>query len=179
MSVRSRWTLTRQGGGEPLVPALTLTPREHQDRAAEIALSQGRVCLQVGTGGGKTLIGTEVIRRMNLPTLWLVHTKDLLRQVRRECGEMLGGYPIGGIGDGKVEIPEGSLPVVVGMVQTLTRLPKSLPFWRLPRLLIIDECQFASAETWYDVSMKCDNAIYRLGLERHGRDRRRGQRHEA
>ena len=163
LPVSVRLTYNPPRAPQPLCTALQgKAARDYQGEAAEGIVRRGRVAAQVGTGGGKTFIGSEVIRRLAQPTLWMCHTRDLLHQTRDEVQDMLGQH-VGLVGDSRFEFPDTKVPVVVGLVQTLKSFGDNR-FWQLWRSLFIDECQFASADTWYKCAMKCTNAVYRVGL---------------
>ena len=146
---------------EPLAPGLAgLEWREYQLAAVEKAVRARRMCLQCPTRGGKTEIAMEFIRRVGRKTLWLTHTKQLLEQTPERFRTRLGIDP--GIVGGPRRT-DGI--VVVGMVQTLSRLlPESKEFFHQFGCLVIDEAHHAGADTWQAVAQACSSADYRLGL---------------
>ena len=76
--------------------------RNYQEEAIEKALEAQRGIIQVATGGGKTVIASGLIAKLNAPTLFMVHTRDLLYQAKSSFEDILG-VPIGQIGDGVVD----------------------------------------------------------------------------
>lgn len=75
-----------------------------------------RICVQLSTGGGKTVIFTELIKRLNSKTLILVDSIDLLDQTVNTFKKMdidIGGLVAGG------KFPKNK--VIVAMVETLSR----------------------------------------------------------
>jgi superfamily II DNA or RNA helicase len=95
--------------------------RPYQSDAADAAIAAGRSVLQVATGGGKTVIASILISRLKSPTLFLVHTKDLLYQAKGSFESMLIGEGVGSIGqigDGIVDIQ----PVTVATMQTMSKI---------------------------------------------------------
>lgn len=121
---------------------------------------QGRLggVIQVATGGGKTRVAAKLIQMTRMPTVFYTHTKDLLYQAINEFRATLQ-CPIGQIGDGVVDIQ----PITVATVQSVCRAfgitDKSLmaersadygavtPFIRRAKLVFVDECHHAAAET--------------------------------
>lgn len=108
-------------------------------REVEKAFAQGhrRLCIQVPTGGGKTVIAAEIVRRFNRRVLYVVPSVEILEQTRAKLLAV-------GI------VPEllraGQWPrlsrqrVVLAMAQTLQRrmaLVHSSPWY--PDLVIVDE----------------------------------------
>jgi superfamily II DNA or RNA helicase len=116
---------------------------------------------------GKTEIGADIVRRLGLPTLWLVNKQDLLTQTAERLATRLG-QPVGMIGAGCWNDQED---VVIGMVQTLSRAKIELrqpydhkSWWERWRVLVLDECHHGSADTWEKVVQQCVNAPWRYGL---------------
>ncbi len=159
--------------------------RDYQTECVGIALAKRRGIIEIATGGGKTLIAAHIIRHIDRPALFLVHTRDLLYQTIRVLERELG-MPIGCAGDGKLDIQ----PVTVGTVQTcaraldikldqspdddelletehtastggtdeLTQLIRTVP------VVFFDECHHLPAETAYGLAMEMEGAAWRYGL---------------
>jgi superfamily II DNA or RNA helicase len=133
--------------------------RPYQVNAANIAMkSLGGVALQIPTGGGKTLVGAEIVRRSGVPALWIVNGIDLMYQTRKVLRKVLN-CDVGILGDGKAE--DGD--VMIGIVNTLSSI-KDKDFWNAWGCLIVDEAHLASAPTWFECAMKCQYANIRVGL---------------
>lgn len=139
-----------------------VTLRDYQVDTVIHALQTGRLAIQCPTGSGKTEIGAALVKMAGvLPTLWLVHRKELLHQTYERLVLRLGEEAeIGRIGAGHNE--PGF--VTVAMVQTLANLSKTDPFWDHWHMLIVDEVHHLSAETWYDIVSQCHLAYFRFGL---------------
>lgn len=145
----------------PLTPGLVgVTLAEHQVEAVERAFRMRRMALQCPTRGGKTLIAIEFIRRVGRKTLWVTHTKELLRQTPERFKTHLG------IDVGIVAGPTRTDGiVVVAMIQTLHRiLQQDKGFFRQFGCLVPDEAHHSGADTWQAVAAECVNADYRLAL---------------
>ena len=122
-----------------LVEALEL--RDYQETAVSnvIAALGSRPILVAPTGSGKTVMATEVVRRLDAPTLWLAHRKELIDQAAERLESH--GLSTGLIKAGYPATPDAQ--VQVASVQTLVRREK-------PRasLIVIDECHHATANTY-------------------------------
>lgn len=130
--------------------------RDYQSRAVvqTIASIDARPILVAPTGSGKTVMGTEVVRRLNVPTIWLAHRKELITQAMRQlesfgirCGIIMAGFP-----------ESKSALVQVASVQTLVR--REIP---AAELLVIDECHHATAESYTSIIERNENTNI-LGL---------------
>lgn len=132
--------------------------RSYQQAIVQDALAAGRAILQAPTGSGKTEVGAELVRRLGLPTLWVIHRTDLLHQTAARLHRRLG-MPVGVVGGGHHE----TLPVTVGMVQTLVKI-RDLGWWRQWQVLILDETHHGSSFTWHTVASRCTRAAWRFGL---------------
>ncbi len=91
---------------------------EYQVECVKAAIAQKVGILRVATGGGKTVIAGHIIKALEYPSLFLVHTKDLLYQAADMFSEMFGADRVGIIGDGQVEIGE----ITVATTQTMSRI---------------------------------------------------------
>jgi len=160
--------------------------RDYQADCIQAAVAGRRGVLQLATGGGKTLIAAHIIRELNRPALFLVHTRDLLHQTRRVFADFLQ-VPIGQAGDGVVDIQ----PITVATVQTCARaldvkvvktpdddevlendrteLSGSTAgdlarYIRKVPVVFFDECHHLPADTTYDLAMEMAGAAWRYGL---------------
>lgn len=135
----------------------TYTPRDYQVEAVDAVVKNGGGVVVAGTGTGKTVIGLELARRLDTPTLFLVHTQSLLNQTIEAVREKLGIEP-GVIGGGKWK-PDW---FTVGMLQTISsRGARELR--DAFGLVIMDEAHHCPAETFAEV-MQQFTARYRVGL---------------
>lgn len=144
----------------PTYPSIDVTPqgtpRPYQEKAIKAMLPYSHGILEAKTGAGKTFVGTHIIGHRKVPTLIVVHNKELLHQWKSAIEQFLG-YQAGLIGDGKCEIK----PISVGIVNSInTQLPKIKDKYCQ---LIGDEIHRVCGNTWQSVftTMKCK---YRLGL---------------
>lgn len=121
-----------------------LTLRDYQQRAADgvIAALDRRPILVSPTGSGKTTMATEIVERLGLPTLWMAHRKELIDQAaeRLEAHGLVTGIVMSGYD------PDPEAQVQVASIQTLTRRNKPPA-----RLIVVDECHHAAAESYQSV----------------------------
>ncbi len=140
-------------------PVLTLTPRPYQEEALTAWRAEGcRGVVVLPTGSGKTLVGAMAIADVELATLVVVPTIDLLGQWRRALAQTLGcpDEAIGVYGGGAHEVT--TLTVIT--YESAQLHPELL---RRFGLLIFDECHHLPAPTYREIA---DGAFtpLRLGL---------------
>ncbi len=116
--------------------------REYQLEVVERALDRGAGVIDIGTGGGKTLLAASIAERLGLPTLWLVTTRTLLEQTRRQIRTMFGIEP-GVVGNGSSE-PRA---FTVALAQVLARPGEDVTPWA-DGMLVFDEGHHAAATTY-------------------------------
>jgi len=163
--------------------------RAYQKAVLKEALESERGILEMATGSGKTVVAAHIIASLKRPTLFFVHTKDLLYQTKNLLGDILN-IPIGQIGDGVVDIQ----PITVGTIQTCSRClgitvssaseadeemdvsseesdtiqedrtEQVREALRNAGVAIFDECHHVPADTCYSLTMNLPNAFYRFGL---------------
>ena len=119
---------------------ITLRPYQEAAIAASEQGLQDGVTKQIwslATGTGKTFSGTTYAQRRDLPTLWLVHRDELVRQAAEAFSK---SWPSASIGIVKAAEDDYEAPVVVASVQSLSA--KRLNRWDPNRFgtVIVDEC---------------------------------------
>lgn len=92
--------------------------------------------LQSPAGSGKTQIGIALACAMQLKTLWLTHTKDLLTQSKNRAAQYIDKSLLGTITEGKVNIGE---TMTFATIQTMCKvdLDQYRDTWDC---IIVDEC---------------------------------------
>ncbi len=122
--------------------------------AALDAFAGARVMMQLPTGGGKTVIAGELLKRRltnGRKAVWLTHRKELANQT---CG-MLADAHVSAMTDvlwtPGTDAPAMSGGVVVLMAQTVGRRTAKMDIWNRyasDDLMVIDEAHHAAAEGW-------------------------------
>lgn len=132
--------------------------RDYQAKAIDAVadcLSRGRrPILVMPTGGGKTFTAAQVVKRLNLRTLWMAHKRELIAQARSaltslglSVGTILAGYP-----------HYANRQVQVASVQTLSR--RAAPE---ADLIIWDEVHHCASKSWGRIFKLYPNANH-VGL---------------
>jgi superfamily II DNA or RNA helicase len=121
--------------------------RDYQETLVTKVLEQPMGILCAATGAGKTYMAAAMIARRQVPTLYLVHTLDLLEQTKIALEGLLK-CKIGTISGGKVSLQ----PVTVGMVQSLANIDGMDP--KTFGMILVDETHHLPADTFYSVTEK-------------------------
>lgn len=109
---------------------------DYQRKAVDAMIRAGYGILQSPAGSGKTQMGIALMKALRRRTLWLTHTKDLLKQSMERAARYINPAMIGTITEGKVNIGEG---VTFATVQTMCKLDlqRYRDTWDV---IITDEC---------------------------------------
>ncbi len=94
-----------------------------------------RSLIVVPTGGGKTVIFCEIANRLNLKTLFLAHTRELLEQAKRT-------FKIMGIEDGLITFDS-----IQRITHPSNKIPENVHF----DLVVIDECHRARSNSYMKI----------------------------
>lgn len=128
--------------------------REYQSAAIDRAGTKRQGYFVAPCGSGKTDIGVQLIARWGLPTLVIVHTRELMRQWCDRIEWRLGFRPVT-FGGGKKTPITGSERVIVATVQMLRRSPMLMAQLAVCRKhVIVDECHHTPASTFTNVLAK-------------------------
>ena len=138
---------------------------DYQLDAAKTMVDKMQGIVKIATNGGKTAVAASVIRYLELPTLFLVTTVELMYQAQKvfQLRFQATDKEVGVIGDGVWE--PGSW-VTVAMVPTLEKrinTKKCIDFLSTIDVLFYDECHHVPSDTSYAVTTLCP-AFYRYGL---------------
>lgn len=109
---------------------------DYQEKAiAAMVKAKGGV-LVCPCGGGKTIMGIEIIKRIGKKALWLCHTGDLLRQAEKDFKSLYPNIKIGLTTEGELNIGED---VTISTVQTMVNIDPNLYKDKFD-VVICDEC---------------------------------------
>jgi superfamily II DNA or RNA helicase len=132
--------------------------------AVEKASAEGvrRMMLVLPTGGGKTVVFSELIRRRGAPALILAHRDELLKQAADKLGQvapelaMSCGYVRAGMNDVRA-------PICIASVQTLARPQRLAQLPRHFRTVVVDEAHHAAADSYRRILDHVDESDLILG----------------
>jgi superfamily II DNA or RNA helicase len=145
---------------------------DYQLDAVKIALRKEAGVLFMATNAGKTEISTAIIRALGRRTvLFVVPTKNLLRETRKLIAERLGTIPetIGTIGGGFFDPKE----ITIAVINSVTPAHRALSargrqrnailskYLKTVDAVFLDEGHHAKANTWWRLMTALSNARYR------------------
>lgn len=135
-------------------PAISLRPYQQECIERVIDLYTrcplgGKALIVLPTGGGKTIVFAEIVRRLRLTTLIIAHRQELLQQAADKLRIVDPTAIIGQVGAGK---HEWGAPITVASVQTISR-PEHLKNIKQfgYKLVIIDECHHTAASGYQSI----------------------------
>lgn len=145
--------------------------RDYQQEAVNEILTKTRGIVSICTGGGKTIVAAELIRRLKIPTFFIVPSTILLYQAYDVFCDWFGVRQVGMLGESKRILDK---PIIVATQQTIWSCVKNIETNVLQKIsetnmVIIDECHHIRADldganTWFQSLEFFDNAFYRIGL---------------
>jgi superfamily II DNA or RNA helicase len=169
---------------ERLKPAPYLGPKlyPHQIRITDMALDKKRGMIKSPTGSGKTYAIANIVGQLNLPTMVYVVSLELLNQMHETIADATG-LDVGIIGGGKCEIRKINVCSVwtagTACGQAIKALDEEdverwtpnekqkrdiLDAIHSSKVIILDEAQFAAAQSIRLILRESKDASYRLGF---------------
>jgi len=135
--------------------------RKYQNDAVRYIMDNPINITEICTGAGKTIIAAEVIRRLTMPTLFVVDRNILLTQTVKEFKKHFDS--VGTMTEG--EIVSGD--IMVASIQTIMKLIAKDPVYKnmLSQygVVIIDEAHGSKSKS-YQKLIKCIAAKHRIAL---------------
>ena len=103
--------------------------------------TKNAVIIRLSTGGGKTVISSNICAMTKKPVLYLVHKIELVKQTLEKLRAL--GLDAAAI---HPDFPEQEAQIQVASIQTLVNRLKN---WRNKfKIIFVDECHHAKATTW-------------------------------
>ena len=135
--------------------------RDYQEEAIKNVKEEQRGIIGLPPNAGKTEIALSVIKMFSVPSLFIVHLKELFYQTYKRAKVRLGIEP-GLIGDGKYQLSDF---MNICMIQTLLKLGQK-EFISNSKVVILDEVHHFTGEgNWYSWALKnLRSCIVRIGL---------------
>ncbi len=138
----------------------TRTMRDYQELPVDVAVEKRTGILNIATRGGKTVIAQAITARTGLPTLFVVKSKELLKQTIRSFQAAFPDRDIGRIGDGDFDPQE----ITVCIIQSLLRNKDEFePLFQYYKLIFFDEVHNFGGMKFFNTARKF-KAPYRYGL---------------
>ena len=158
-------------GAVPIpITATSLTLRDYQEELIRQAMRAGRGVIKAATNAGKTEIAIELISRMGVAALYVVHQRDLYRQILGRFKERFYEDVLGEIGSGTWApniVTVGMVQSIVPKLQTYsgkrgrTVFEANVPY--MPQLIIADETHHSTSSAWQIIFRRIP-AWYRFGM---------------
>ena len=117
--------------------------------------------LEIGCGKGKTVMALNIISKLKVKTLIIVHKTFLLNQWVERIQQFLPSAKIGRIQGSEFDIEDKD--IVIGMLQSLSMKDYPNEMFSSFGFVCVDECHHISAEVFVRSLFKCV-APYMLGL---------------
>ena len=157
-------TLNKLSKGNPINLNFTGSLRDYQnvivDKFVKHIDKSGGGLLEIDTGLGKTVIALNIIAKLQVKTLIIVHKEFLMNQWIERIKEFLPDASIGKIQGQNISI---SCDIVIGMLQSLSMKDYDESIFDSFGFIIIDEVHHMGAEVFSQALLKV-NTNYCLGL---------------
>lgn len=123
------------------------SPRDYQEEAIELMLSNYRGVINFATGLGKTLVATYVVQRYKKKALIVCPSDSVAKQFYTIFCDAFGKSKVGFYGGGKKKIND----ITVGIAASVVKATEEFKNHNLG-LIIIDETHHTPANTFYDIA---------------------------
>lgn len=143
-------------------------PRDGQDEAITQTVLRVRAgypwggILEAPCGTGKTVMGIEMIARLQVPAVVLVHKTFLMEQWAERLAQFAPGLRVGFVRQDSAQFGE-EYDVSIAMIQSVLSRDYGEDFYSAFGLMMADETHRLAAPDWWAVSDRF-TAPYRIGL---------------
>jgi superfamily II DNA or RNA helicase len=145
--------------------------RDYQQEAFEAALLQSRGIVYHATGAGKTVLMAKLLAELNLPSLIIVPSLNLLLQTSGDLIGFLGEENVGTIGEGVFEPSKFTVATVQSIWSKMKNNDEDTKkLFKSLHCLFIDEAHHINVagrnkiqNTYFQIAQVC-NTYYRFGL---------------
>ena len=171
--------------GDSLIesPNSNFEKRDYQESIIKTAKKAGAGVIRLATGGGKTAIIGRIVGEYNIETVVYVIGIELLYQMKDTLERLYPGQKIGIIGDGICNIEKITISTIWSAAAAFDKKAvllesditpeqesdsrflnkqKVREMVRSAKMIIIDECQYAAAETIQFLHKESANAKHRF-----------------
>lgn len=141
--------------------------RYYQSECVDRAIDANRGTFEVCVGGGKTLIASNIIKRLGVRVLFIVPSSALLEQTARVFSGYFGKSQVQEITTKDVKARKKLKPIRVATVQTLASLNKQGLLSHLVEdveMLMIDEAHHSGASSYTSLLPKLNHVYYRFNF---------------
>ncbi len=124
---------------------------QYQKAALQAMLRERHCGVEIGTGLGKTLIITYLVKHFGLQTVVMAPSASIAGQIYKGFVKAFGKKYVGMYGDGKKDIKK---LITVALAQSLTRVEEGTPAWEhfsKTQVFIADESHLTPASTFSHV----------------------------
>lgn len=142
----------------------TLELFDYQKEALKKLMKKKNGLLVSTAGSGKTEVAIALINELKVKTLWIAHTKDLIKQAHNRLLKYFN-YDTGFITDGKMEVGDVTFSTIQSLEKFLPDIKNKFD------LIICDECHHYSSTSYSNKKTKMFekiigsiNARYKIGL---------------
>jgi superfamily II DNA or RNA helicase len=136
--------------------------KPEQAKGFDALVNSGSGVLVAPPGSGKTVIGCALIGERKLPTLILVHRKQLADQWKSHLIKFLGMRKKE-IGILSPDLKQRKGLVDIGMIQTISRLANNGEILSDYGMVIVDECHHVPAPS-FEPALKSISSLHFIGL---------------
>lgn len=154
------------------VPPLRLSPpmdlvnmnwRPYQNRVQAALLAHPTGVIDASPRSGKTAMAARIIDTLNLPTVCLAPSVQIVRQTYEKYLGFFGSDLVARLdGSAKPHERDSSKHIVVTTHQSALALPQE--WWDTRKVLVIDEFHHAAADSYHRISHLARFAYYRYGF---------------
>jgi len=156
---------------QPPYKKSAISLRPYQKEAVQKILECKNCVLHAATNSGKTEVAIELIRRLGLPTTYIVHRKELMYQTAERMREKLN-IKIGMIGDGICELEDVTIVMPKSVITStydpisrsrLKHMKKGLETLLSNQVMFLDECHNLK-DSYINWFVRHSNSYYRFAM---------------
>ncbi len=135
--------------------------RPYQDEVHQQILFYGAGVIDASPRSGKTLMAARALDALGQPAIYIAPSVSIVRQTYEVFVGYFGSDNVARL-DGEARPEERDISRAIVVATAASAVKQSAEFYATRQVLVIDEFHHAAADTYHQISQRCEHVFHRL-----------------